>query len=122
MKETEIRSSSLEELIDAYSRSAIAHGRGTEEGDPDKANASFHVMAAVCRELRARGRDAQASLLNLLKSNEIYVRLWAASHCLEFSPKDAEKVLEGLSGGTSVVAFDAEMTLNEWRKGRLKFP
>ncbi len=51
-----------------------------------------------------------------------HVRAWAASHVLEFDPEAAEAELTRLAKGPpSPVRLDAEMTLREWRAGRLKF-
>lgn len=62
------------------------------------------------------------ALRELLGHAERGVRLWAASHALEFAPEEAQRVLDNLvllKG--SLVGFSAEMTLREWRAGRLQF-
>jgi len=50
------------------------------------------------------------------------VRIWAAAHALEFSPRDGEPVLVAIARLSEPIGFSAEMTLKEWRKGRLEFP
>lgn len=46
-----------------------------------------------------------------------------AAHALDFAPEKGEPVLESLAGVQgSLIGFDAEMTLKEWRKGELRFP
>ena len=49
-----------------------------------------------------------------------YVRLWAAGYTLSLPNSGAEEVLVALSS-IRVIGFDARMTLQEWRKGNLKF-
>jgi hypothetical protein len=43
---------------------------------------------------------------------------------MEFAPTEGEPVLTELaeSEESGFIGFDAEMTLREWRKGRLRFP
>jgi len=63
-------------------------------------------------------------LLGLLDSPDVGVKLWAASHALEFAPTDGELVLEALSRSSEIgiSKLTAETTLKEWKKGSLKFP
>lgn len=76
--------------------------------------------AAVYRELRARAEEA--ALRPLLGHSDPGVRSWAGAHALEFSPRDGEKVLEELTAEPSLVGFNAQMTLETWREGKLRFP
>jgi len=112
----------VETLLRDYTEAAARHGGASRGGDHESANQQYEIMANLCREFRARGRDAQVRLLDLLDNPDPYVRLWASSHSLEFAPDVAESVLERLSDSVGLVAFDAEMTLREGRKGTLRFP
>ena len=57
-----------------------------------------------------------------MESSRLSVRLWAASHVLEFAPKLAEAELERLAmGPRGPLRLNAEMTLQEWRAGHLQF-
>jgi hypothetical protein len=110
------------ELVLDYADAAIDHGRSTTT-DAERANASADTIATIYRELRRRGPESQAALLTLLDHLNPSVRSWAAAHALEFAPPRGEPVLEKLARGPhGVVRLDAEMTLQEWRKGRLRFP
>ena len=80
------------------------------------------MIAAVYRELRTRGRDAQFALLPLLTHCNASVRCWAAAHALEFAPVKGEAALNELSMQGGLIGFSAEMTLEEWRNGALRFP
>jgi len=122
MKTEELGDASLETLTSNYASAAAAHGLSSTTGDHCQANKEYKTLAEICKELRRRGIDAQKHLLSLLDNKTPYVRLWAASHSLEFSPKSAENVLEHLAKCGGVPGFDAEITLQEWRKGTLKFP
>ena len=122
MNPSDITSSSIEELADGYRRAASAHGQATHAGDHETANRHHDMVAAIYRELRARGRSAQEALLPLMQDSDDAVRSWAASHALEFAPEQAESVLNVLAEGRGISAFNAKMTLREWRKGNLSFP
>jgi len=71
---------------------------------------------------RGRGWDAQKALLALLDHRDSGVRSWAGAHALEFSPEDGERTLEGLVAAGGLTGFNAEMTLETWRRGALRFP
>ena len=109
-------------LLEAYRDAAKRHGEAIESGDHMAAIGSADLISEVYAELRKRGADAQRTLLKLLKDPVAGVRLWSASHALEFSPEEGEPVLHQLVSTGSFLAFTAEITLREWRAGRLQFP
>jgi hypothetical protein len=111
-----------EQLIIAYREAAKRHGEATTQGDHKAANESAELIAAIYSEIKRRGLDAKRQLLPLLHDLIPAVRLWAASHALEFSPNEGEITLEQISKNQGFLAFDAKMTLKEWRAGRLRFP
>lgn len=120
---TEMEGETIEELVRRYADAAAIHGRATERSDYVKGNAAHEVISSVYRELRRRGPDAQSALLDLLSDPEPGVRCWAASHALEFSPPDGERVLSEIAGvPKSLVSFSARMTLKQWQDGKLRFP
>ena len=122
MKKRDIRTLDTASLVTMYARSAAAHGRSLDTADSKSANRHADVLAAVYRELRARGRDAQLALMPLLNDPDPNVRVWAAGHALEFAPEDGEKVLTEMAAAfKGLIGWSAEMTLKEWRKGTLKF-
>lgn len=111
-----------DELIERYIAAASAHHRATEEGRPTIGNKQHDIVAGVYRELRRRGDLARRRLLPLLAHPDVGVRGWAAAHALEFSPGDGEPVLAAIAGLGGLTGFNAKMTLEEWKKGRLEFP
>jgi uncharacterized protein YwqG len=119
VKLTEIPGLHLDALIDAYREAAAAHTAATDEGNFKKANRSYDLIAAVHRELGARGEPALRRLLPLMEDADNGVKTWAASHTLKFAPEQAESVLAAVAAGHGLCAFNAKMTLQEWRKGNL---
>jgi hypothetical protein len=122
MKKSQVQKAELVELIAAYSEAARTQGAATETGDYKTGNKASDLLAAIYSELRRRGREAQCVLLPLLSDNDPGVRLWSASHALEFSPSDGERVLEALIPVGRFIGLCAKTTLAEWRQGRLRFP
>jgi hypothetical protein len=116
-----MESRGTDELIERYRKAAVSHGEATESGDSRQANASHDVIASVYRELRERG--LQPCLLVLLDDSDARVRAWAGAHALEFAPDLGEPVLSALARDEpGLVGFTAEMTLNVWHEGELRFP
>ncbi|RUO89666.1 DUF2019 domain-containing protein [Corallococcus sp. AB018] len=109
-------------LVRTYAEAAELHGQASVEGKHRAANTQYARLMAAWRELRNRGEAGRSALTGLLQDSNPRVRLWAASHALEFAPVLAEAELERLAQGPAgVVRLDAEMTLSEWRAGNLKF-
>jgi hypothetical protein len=108
-----------DELVVRYAHAARMHREATLTGDRPT-NAEADLIAAVYRELRRRG--GEPALLPLLSSPDEGVRCWAAAHAMEFAPEEGEPVLLALAESSGLLAFNAEMTLREWRAGRLRFP
>lgn len=109
-----------DELIGAYVNASIAHGAAIDAGDYRTANRQNDVTAAISNELRKRGQERR--LLDLLEHENPWVRYWAAGEALQCAPGEAEPVLRRLAAlPPSLVRLTAETTLDEWRKGNLKF-
>jgi hypothetical protein len=114
--------SSVDDLLSTYVDAATAHIRASAEGNYEAANDQHDTVAAVYRELRRRGPQAQTTLLALLDHPDPAVRAWAGAHALEFSPEDGERTLTELAATGGLAGFTAEMTLKTWRRGGLQFP
>ena len=108
----------LDELIAAYRREAIAHGRGLEDGNSRRCNRAHDALAGIRDQLRQSGPQYQDALLALLDDDNASVRSWAAMDVLQFSPEDGVRVLrEVASGPRGMVRLDAEMVLERWQAG-----
>jgi uncharacterized protein DUF2019 len=122
MKRVNVNDADVAELLNLYERATIQHGRATESGDYKTANRESETIASVYRELRSRGLEAQKALLPLLHHSNIHVRVMAAADALEFAPDQGEPVLIEIAQSRGIAPLNARMTLQEWRKGNLKFP
>lgn len=118
--EDALRTMTDEELVATYVRAAEASAAFE---NPAAQNAAADCVAGVYRLLRTRGSESQSLLLPLLSHPNIKVRQWAAAHALEFEPTAGERALTEIAGGERpLFAFEAKITLREWRAGRLRFP
>ena len=110
---------STDELVARYAEAAKVHGEATVTGS-HPANNEADLIAAAYRELRRRG--SESALLVLLESKDDGVTAWAGAHALEFAPEQGEPVLAKLAESPGLLGFGAQITLREWRAGRLTFP
>ena len=115
-------SSSEDAQVSRYAEAAIEHMRASEAGDYRAANRAHDVVVTIYSRLRRQGYNAQATLLPLLQHRSPAVRGWAGAHALEFAPERGEPILEQLAREPGAVGLSAEMTLQQWRKGALRFP
>jgi hypothetical protein len=120
---TDLATATTESLLQEYVREAARHGEATEGADKRSANAAADAVAAIYRELRRRGPEAQSTLLVLLDHPDPGVRSWAGAHALEFAPDEGLPVLEQLAReNKGLIGFGAETTIEVWRSGELVFP
>lgn len=118
----DIPNAPLRSLVSAYRDAAAKHGDATEAGDHGRANEAGEQISRLYSEIRRRGLAAQEQLIDLLSDPSPGVRLWSGSHALEFRSEAGEAALLELIGAGGFLGFSAEMTLREWRAGRLRFP
>lgn len=115
-----VSSLSTEQLLDTYRAAADLHGRSTISGNSRSANRAARRLAECNEEVQCRGAEAQEEFLRMLRDQSGDVPLWSAAHCLAFRPDLGEEVLEALILSGGHVGLSAQMTLREWRAGRLK--
>lgn len=96
-------------------------GAGTVEvgGKPERWNLLVDRLQSLHLKLRQTSEGRKA-ITNLIDDENPTVRLWSAGYALGWSPKKAEKALEGLAEGAGLTSFSAKITLREFRSGKLK--
>ncbi len=106
----------IEDLLAAYRSGA----EGTSTPDPKVANRWQKQMHECYKRLQetSEGRAAIATLMN---DPSPHVKCWAAAHCLQWEPSIAKSTLQELQIAKGPCSFTAEMTLQEFGKGRLTF-
>ncbi|NBC38863.1 DUF2019 domain-containing protein [Corallococcus exiguus] len=120
MKTQDLKASGTEELIARFREVSARHGRLLNARDTRAANKDYLLAAAVRRELRTRGSDAEKCLLLLLTDPEPGTRYWAATATLGFAPSEAERALAMLAEPPpTLLSVSAAMTLDAWKSGTL---
>ena len=112
----------IKKLISDYIKYAKEHGNGTENGDYIRTNKAYGKIIETYKEIIKLGEEGQQALLELLKHNNLSVSGWAATHSLEFAEENAIHTLENNALCKGIIAFDAKMVLEEWKKGTLVIP
>jgi hypothetical protein len=106
------------DVLAQYVVAAIKYGE-TERARDFRAGNKFADIVFAKGKLLRDTADGQRALQSLLTHLDEYVRIWAAKDCLFFAPNLAIPVLEELAKVPGLQGFAAEMTLKEWRAGRL---
>jgi hypothetical protein len=101
-----------------YRKYAEAYGRAVERADAKAANRMFDKINAIGPKLRAHGMQGQAVLRRLKKDRSDVIASWAATDSLPEA--EGLAVLDAIGKKAGSIAFDAEMTAEQWRAGKLK--
>ena len=109
------------ELVKQFENAAREHGQASRVLDPRTANAHFKAMLKIYDLLKTHGIAAQQQLLPLLASDDVSVRYHTAVSVLDFDSKHAVEALEQIfETNTGAMRFSARMSLEHWRKHRLR--
>jgi len=103
---------------DRFIAGARAHGN---QGDPELVNKAYADLHRALLDLR-KGPDAGvAFLFGLLNDDDLSVATWAALYLLPHREDAAKAALRRVARiGVRLLAFNAEITLEEWNAGRLE--
>jgi len=113
------RCKSIEELVAEYAKYASEHGQAMEVGDYKKTNRAYDKVIKLYLQIEEQGGLVHPLFKEMLSSPDLGVRTWAAVHSLKVSTEVAEATLADIAKiPKSIVAFCAETTLEEWKKGR----
>lgn len=106
---------------DRFIEGAREHGEATVEGDAPATNKAYRKLALALREIREQPDRGDAFLASLLSNQDLSVVAWASTFLLFSRQREASEALQRVSKSASpLIAFGAEMTLKEWKAGRLK--
>jgi len=112
----------LERYIHMYRENAILHGEASQNGDYKSANKSHDIIIKTLYKIRELDDVGNDALLTLTDDKDASVRVWAATHSLEYDTIKAEKTLSQLASCEGIIALGAEITLSEWKAGTLELP
>jgi len=109
--------SDIESAVRGYRKAARGTAHSVPVAKANEAGRQLHAHYLALRQTQA-GRDAIAALMS---DEDPHVRLWAARHSLEWAPGAAQSALEQARNIGGLLGFEADMTLKEYKKGRLLF-
>jgi hypothetical protein len=108
----------VQKALDQFLEAAEKHTLATEEGDYQTANANHELIRVAIDELD--GGNRRDALLSFLEHPNFGVQVWASASLLKRFPDEAISALERIAALDGIIAFNAKMTLQEWRAGRLR--
>ena len=103
--------------IQEYVKACIIKGESDDVGDSKEGNKQYAIINTLYLSLKSN--DRLSELIPLLRHENPYVRLWAASHTLRTAKSKAVRTLKSLSKLRGMVGFISATTLKEWKKGNL---
>lgn len=110
----------VEEVLQKYESVAIHYGLASLEWNSIKTNEWHDLLINYYLQLRFEGKESVLLLEKFLSHKNEYLVLWAATHLLPYSEKNAIKTLSNLTESNSLVSIEAKYTLLEWKEGNLK--
>lgn len=120
MEIADLKTATDEQLALKFRETATNCGEAMRDGHPKLANLAFDYMIVILRELSLRGTRSMTVLLPLLGDEDKWTRLHAATALLFYLSENACPVLEELCREGRSLGFTAEMTLKQWRAGKLR--
>jgi hypothetical protein len=109
-----------EEAITRFRAAAIAKGDFAQRAARD--HQFYRQMVEAWRFLYEEAPKGREAFRALLADDSAHVRCWIAGQLLSEGDANAAPVLEAIVRAGGPLGFDAEMTLEQWRKGRLGSP
>jgi hypothetical protein len=109
----------VDPLLAEYREQALAH-RANSTVDAKKANAAYAALQQVLKRMVGDGVDYL--LFELYEDPNIGIQAWAAAHTLELDEARAQLKLEEISkAGVPLISSGSRITLEEWKKGNIRF-
>jgi hypothetical protein len=107
------------EKLDRFIQVATEEEQAQKDGNSKKTNKCYHILMETGKVLLEQ-EGGGAALFGLLAHENDSVVSWAAYFLLKNKKEEAVSALERISKKEGIIAFNAEMTLREFRSGRLK--
>ncbi|MBU2703248.1 HEAT repeat protein [Sporomusaceae bacterium BoRhaA] len=111
----------LEKIINEYLESCIKGEDAQERGDSKMYNKQQRIIQKIRKELKSNSEYGLEKLMPFLEHQSTFVRLETAISLVPVQPERAKQVLLELIDTRGLTAFNAKMTLSEWKNGNLKF-
>lgn len=110
-----------DKLLTDFINAAIKRETALECGNAKIANKKYAEMDRIRKQWMEEPEGLPELLEPLLNHESDAVRLSAAFTLLRFIPERCECVMAEIASKSGDTAFESEITLREWKNGRLKF-
>lgn len=110
--------SNINEALALYEQKAIKRGEALEEGRSKIANRCYDSICDIVSFLRAQKELKRLAIF--YNHPNPYVRLNAAAYLLPLFEEKSLQVMEEIAQGIGPAAWNAKMTIQEWKSGNLK--
>ena len=97
MKTNDIKTLSLDELVEQFKQLALGQCQAELYGEYSKYNKLYRRIVAIKDELKRREGDQRRALVSLFEHPNAQVRLMAAQWALAVAPAAAQAVLQKIS-------------------------
>ena len=114
-------SHSILKQINCYIDAAIGYKKGIYNGNSKLSEMHFNNIENVFKGLKSYGNEGLDEIAKLLCHEEESVRLWASSHLLNYPKYKSLKVLNAIKDSGTILALTAEVTLDMWKSGKVKY-
>ena len=105
----------IEEALTLFEENSIIHGNASLDGNYKVGNKAYDIVTK-CTNFLTENNKIEL-LLPFLEHENVSVRLGAAYALLPLYTKESKKTLKQIKKkDESIIGFDAEMVLKEWRK------
>lgn len=102
-----------------FEEASIIQVEATENGNYRTGNKNYDKIVTAFSFLKSQNSIDRLS--QYLNHQHIGPRLWSAYYTLPIDEKKAINVLKELTKHPGIIALTAETTVEEWKKGKLKF-
>lgn len=108
----------IEETLNLFEKNSIIHGNASLNSNYKVGNKAYDIVTK-CTNFLTENNKIEL-LLPFLENENVSVRLGAACALLPLYTKESKKTLKQIKEKEkSIIGFDAEMVLKEWRKEKL---
>jgi hypothetical protein len=109
------------ELERAFAEASAKRSEFLRSGEVRKGNKEYDRIHSIKNQMRLLPDRGEAVLKRLCQSTDLDLRLLAAANLLPVDEAYALEQLESMAApGAGMKAFEAKMTLKEWRRGVLR--
>jgi len=110
----------IEKLIEKLIKESLKQEEVTLEADSKKMSHQSIKIYEINQELRTAGREAYEKLIPLLDYQNFYVKLNVAYTLIPIYPEKARQTILEVSKSKGLIAFRAEMILQQLTNGDIK--